>query len=430
MVSAKLLLILALLGGLIEDANKAPSDSVINVSAGSYPGGTITNDVILIANGDAKFTGSVILKGAVTLDGFVFGDRNGQLIEVRASGCVIRNCTFRRFGKSGSSKAIWIREQARYDNTLIDNCLFDDWSRSSSHSSCVKVSQSGGAQHQGTIIRNCTSSNGADGGNSVAFQLYAPTLVEDNLIHHVEDAIEVKGNNCIIRRNHLHDNTGSEQLSNRDGDNNLFEGNYVHDCEGWPAQVFEGYNVTFINNVIAYCSKGVRFTGTVPNRYSGSGNILFAHNTLVGLETTLEDDSRQTTPPQGLTIVNNIMAAGGWSLPNSLMGGAGYNLYFGVTPSAIREGDVFADPLFIDLINNDFHLLADSPARNAGFDLGIATDYDGTARVAPFDIGAFEIAAPQVPPELLARKAELETQIAALQIELAEVDAEIATYQQ
>jgi hypothetical protein len=206
---AKALLILALLGGLIEDVNKAKPGSVINVSAGSYPGGTITNNVILVANGDAKFTSGLILKGAVTLDGFVFGDRNGQLIEVRASNCVIRNCAFRRFGKSGSSKAIWIREQAKYNNTLIDNCLFDDWSRSSSHSSCVKVSQDGGAQHQGTIIRNCTSSNGADGGNSVAFQLYASTLVEDNLIHHVEDAIEVKGSNCIIRRNHLHNNTVS-----------------------------------------------------------------------------------------------------------------------------------------------------------------------------------------------------------------------------
>jgi hypothetical protein len=113
-----------------------------------------------------------------------------------------------------------------------------------------------------------------------------------------------------------------------------------------------------------------------------------------------------------------------------MMSGAGYNLYFGVTPSAIREGDVFADPLFVDPTTNDFRISSDSPAYNAGFNLGIATDYDGTARVAPPDIGAFEVTTPKIPPELLARKAELEAQIAVLQIELAEVNAEIATYQQ
>ena len=48
--------------------------------------------------------------------------------------------------------------------------------------------------------------------------------------------------------------------------------------------------------------------------------------------------------------------------------------------------------MFVDPANDDFHLLFNSPAIDAGTNTGVATDYDGTARPqgAAYDIGAYE----------------------------------------
>lgn len=419
--------------GPIEDANNAEPGSTIVVPAGSYSGGTISNDVTLIGNGEARFTSGVTLRGAVTLDGFLFGRRNGQLIEVRASNCTIRNSIFADFGTSGASKAIWIREHNRYDNTLIENCLFENWASPSSHSSCVKVSQGGGAQHRGTVIRNCTSRFGADGGNSVAFQMYAPTLCEGNEIHDVEDAFEVKGDGCVIRGNHVHHNHGSEQLSNRSGSDNLFDSNYVHDVDSWPGWIAEGDNITYTNNVFARTSRrGMRITGRVPGRYDGTSNILIAHNTFVDVEDALEHDTRQDKLPENLVIVNNAFVRGGHRLPPSMLMGADHNLYWQVEPSAAGPNDVFADPLFVDEMTDNFRLSAGSPAIDAGFPIGVTVDADGVQRDALPDIGAYEGQGDPSDPileELLRRREELLQQIAILEAELAEVEAEIEARQ-
>lgn len=58
----------------------------------------------------------------------------------------------------------------------------------------------------------------------------------------------------------------------------------------------------------------------------------------------------------------------------------------------LGEGEKTADPEFMDIGNNDFRLLAGSPAIDAGIDLEYKTDFDN--KTVPFgkatDIGAFE----------------------------------------
>ena len=55
-------------------------------------------------------------------------------------------------------------------------------------------------------------------------------------------------------------------------------------------------------------------------------------------------------------------------------------------------GDNIADPMFVSVVGKDYHLQGGSPALNAGIDVGLATDFNGTLLpmgVAP-DCGAFQ----------------------------------------
>ncbi|MCA9428078.1 MAG: hypothetical protein KC994_23570, partial [Candidatus Omnitrophica bacterium] len=55
------------------------------------------------------------------------------------------------------------------------------------------------------------------------------------------------------------------------------------------------------------------------------------------------------------------------------------------------DGNIDADPLFVDPENGDFHLQAASPCIDAGTDTGLTTDFDGNPRpIGRFDMGAFE----------------------------------------
>jgi len=59
---------------------------------------------------------------------------------------------------------------------------------------------------------------------------------------------------------------------------------------------------------------------------------------------------------------------------------------------SLGEGESIADPLFINLNGNDFHLQSGSPAINTGVDLGHTLDFDNNTvpvGIAP-DIGAYE----------------------------------------
>jgi hypothetical protein len=73
------------------------------------------------------------------------------------------------------------------------------------------------------------------------------------------------------------------------------------------------------------------------------------------------------------------------------------NLYYFLNPSttlgfALGAGENIANPKFIDLTNDDFHLMSTSPARNAATNIGYTEDFD--LNPVPIDnvpdLGAFE----------------------------------------
>ena len=75
-----------------------------------------------------------------------------------------------------------------------------------------------------------------------------------------------------------------------------------------------------------------------------------------------------------------------------------YNLFYNTTPTAGTVGggthSFTGDPAFVNINTDDYHLTGASAAIDAGFDAGVTTDLDGTARPFPqggrFDIGAYE----------------------------------------
>ena len=383
---------------LIGIANSAPPGETLIVSPGTYAGGTLTNRVTIRfaeTSGHAKFRSGVSVQAdGVTLEGLTWAEMDGQLLEIRASDVTVRRCQFRLFGldEGVAAKAIWIREDAAYNNTLIEDSLFEDWGNPTEHSSCIKVSQLDGAQPTGTVIRNNLFRDGVVGGNNVAVQLFAPTLVEGNEIYFVEDGIEVKGSGSTIRGNLLHHNFGYEQLSNRSGSNNLFENNIVHDTQGPMAWVAEGSNIVYRNNLFFHNGDGMRLTGLVPDQYAQITNIQIVNNVFYDNVRELTTDSRQTDPPQQISLLNNAFAYGSLEGSADAIANADFNLYYQTSPANRGAHDlVGVDPQFVDANAGNFRLLPTSPLIDAGTSLPVgAVDFDGIPRDEKWDIGPFE----------------------------------------
>ena len=388
---------------LIAAINAAAPGHTLLVAPGEYPGGTIRRSGVTVkggADGQVRITGRIDLRAnRVALEGLTWEDVNGQSLEIRGRCNTVRRCVFRRFGKRGASKAIWVREDGDHGLNTVEDCLFEDWGGTAYHNSCIKVGQRGhGNAFCGTVIRRNVFRHGAVGGNNPAIQPFCPSLIEGNVIHDCEDGIEVKGSHMVVRNNTVYRCHGGEAMSNRSGSHNLFEGNLLYDIPTYAWQIWTGRANVWRNNVVARCGRIAHIKGGNSPR-ARAEDVLLINNTFVGNNRGISWHSR-TCPPKGVRFVNNIFVGDGTSAIEPAGDGLyteDHSLFFRFAPPK-RPGPhsiVGKDPHFVDPAARDYRLRPTSPARDAGLSTGLGLprrDKDGAPRPRGerVDIGAYE----------------------------------------
>ncbi len=146
---------------------------------------------------------------------------------------------------------------------------------------------------------------------------------------------------------------------------------------------------------------GVYVAGETDSGSNGTGAVEVYNNTLYDCGARANGDSGAfnnagASPQLSMHLVNNVVVAGAGgaylapSAALSLVTGSN-NLWFGAGAApAGFPASVNADPAFASAASFDFHIAKSSPAALAGVVTAALYDFDGTARGAAFDVGAFQ----------------------------------------
>lgn len=238
----------------------------------------------------------------------------------------------------------------------------------------------------------CVQQGCVSGDRFMGFYLHdgSNLLVEDcDVYGHVGGAMQIQPGpitGCIIRRNKFHDN----QIINA---NSGVGGCLVYrDASGGPITGVQIYNNLSYRNGITINS------GTNTNFSPG-----------INVHASLPEYS-----PNGVKIWNNVCYGNngyGIHAGNAINTECRNNICFAnfftqlSISNGVQSNNLTTSPSFVNPSAGDFHLLAGSPAIDAGFNLfasGVVTDHDGVARPSsgPFEIGAYEFggAAPDITP--------------------------------
>jgi len=238
--------------------------------------------------------------------------------------------------------------------------------------------------------RNGTSSNGEGiyiGGGNAPDNTNAVT-VQNSVIHDTQDeGIELKPgtHDCIVEGNTLYNNLapgssyssggGAIEIDNPSGNygsnpNHVIRRNIIRDI-GFTSGITKygirtGTGATVYNNVLYNIN--ANYNAVQCNDANDYPRIIY-HN-------TVDAASNRAVVNSGTTMdsKNNI----GPATTNNLA----------ISPS-----------MFVNYTSHDYHLVANSSARNVGLDLRsiVPTDFDGNPRDAAPDLGAFEYVASGTP---------------------------------
>jgi hypothetical protein len=256
-------------------------------------------------------------------------------------------------------------------------------------------------------------------------------VVSDNYIYHSQMGITISGSDWLVEGNEverLYDYGGGDcDYSRFFGDNHLIRNNFFHatnfneigDAHVDCFQTFDNngeyaHNVIFDGNVCYDFHQG--FMGEAA--YYGDisdlvfRNNVFAHGGAWGMSVhqiknvTAVHNIFADIQYHGIgfrdgasgVVQNNIFYNAGsnyWASDGGTVQGSHNILYStddAIDPQDFPNDLVNKDPLFVSPGADDYHLLADSPAIDAGLNVGVINDLDGNLRPqgSGYDIGAYE----------------------------------------
>jgi hypothetical protein len=256
--------------------------------------------------------------------------------------------------------------------------------------------------------------------------------------------------NLVIERNSFTDIVNGVELPITDGGtNNTFRGTVIAqntftgngNAIGMGISTFSGYGTTsgnvFTDTTIAQnvmindTMHGITIAGGSGNTLNNqSNNTLIENNLIIGSQEQPPIDlfvnstdalgTGQGNSINGVSIVNNTIAYSqvfypailsqgpvfGITLENNILWQNANGDISGVSLANVSNcitsdsgyaganGNLNADPNFVDSSNDDFHLSAGSPAIGAGSSIGApTTDLEGRVRSSAVDIGAYQYSA-------------------------------------
>ena len=389
-----------------------PVDQIyLNSNVGLVRNGVLGNPITVRSYPDEKVilknVGSdsiVYFRGADYwgLDGFVM-DNNGRgsravRFEQDASHNVLRNNEI----YNGKTDGVAISSGHNVGN-VIENNHIHHFDAGDKDAHCIGIApKSDDTLIRGNVIHDCSG----DG-----IQIFATdetpvtdypknVRIVDNVFYRgslprSEDGIDIKGVDGLeTARNELYGYYERGIIIQKGGQNLLFDSNTIHDTSGGINGHGEGgkhlENVTLTNNQL------YNINGRYAILFDDVYEAVVYHNTIanmVGSSFRIEGNGLRGGNIRNNLVYNSGKAdiAGGTTFANVTVG---YNAWFEAESEFAAPTDIVGsgNPGFVDAANADYHLSANSPAREAGTDVGVTTDFEGDPR--PYgdrpDIGADE----------------------------------------
>ncbi|MDY7076463.1 MAG: right-handed parallel beta-helix repeat-containing protein [Chloroflexota bacterium] len=259
--------------------------------------------------------------------------------------------------------------------TVVDNLIYDTQDRG--------INAEDGAL---TIMNNTVQNTDGDGVRTAG----SGTQVEirDNVVHTTgNDGIDARGDVIVVTHNTV-SGCADNGIRSEGDETARVETNWVL-SNGVGLAIRGAPAFTITNNMI-----GDNITASV--ELTGTSDGLVYHNTIVGSGTGTQGTGLVVLSPLTVTLVNNIVVSHnvGISATTGATPVVSKTLLWGNGDDPISGTLVLPfPPLFVAPAQQDYHLLPDSPAVDAGIDVGVTSDVDGDPRPSGDlpDIGADEV---------------------------------------
>lgn len=330
---------------------------------------------------------------------------------VEASGFEIRNAS--NIAVSG-----WMTKHTSFINNIVHDAV-----RNGIYFGYDSPGASSDAVIEGNQVYNCVKENSAHAmqsgwASTVTVNHTDRARVEGNKVWNNDgEAIAViLSNNVTVIANETYDNY-SQGVFLDNAKYNVVDGNLIYSTgntryfrDGYPgmgiaiANEYYGYsNPSSDNKIINNIVVNTRWGFLYGNFQAGGGlkNTIVANNTFYKSSSALIDIWQDTH--SNSVVENNIFYQVGGAAVSGLSGsGVTFrnNQWYGGTPAGATAGagDVYGNPAFANaggLRASDYRLTAGSMALAKGLDLSsiVRSDYFGSARIAPFDLGAHQFSA-------------------------------------